>query len=702
MTCTAYRPGVAAIDSVRRVVPVGAFFVFAVALCLGPIGAEADELTAVWANNGQDKVARGELRGTADSLAVRNSVWDGTSIFVFGARNEVVAFNLILEAGAGPAAGVSVEFALLTGPGGATISSSPATGDGVFDWTNRPIELFLVRYLQIEGLSVLAYENYYDERHVPERLRRPWSGEGSAVPGSTWYDRPDHDACYPDIAVPLELQGDFDIAAGESQSIWVDIAIPKTAVKGLYSGTLVVRQSGLVTHQVPVQLAVRDFELPDQPTLKTMLYLGYEDINKRYVGESWPSCGTPEAATARLVRDRHFMMAHRHRVTVIDGNNSACAGAADQPVAEWLPRLDGSLFSASFGYAGPGTGTGNALFSIGTYGGWDWQGEGESGMRTHTDAWESWFQANSPSTERFLYLIDESDGTVQIEQWAGWIESNPGVGSDLLSMATIPVLTAVAQTPSLDVAASVATFGKTLETQAAVDSLLADSDNRFWIYNGNRPASGTFATEDDGVALRALGWIQFKKGIQRWFYWESTYYNNFQGGTGETNVFQQAQTFGGHTGFNAVAGETGWNFMNGDGVLFYPGTDTVFPQESYGVQGPFASLRLKLWRRGIQDGEYLNMAVSADPSGVTDLVNQVVPEALWELGVEDPDDPTWVLSDISWSTDPDDWEAARCVLAEIIDPDGGPCEAAIFDDGFESGDMLMWSASVPAATRSSR
>jgi hypothetical protein len=45
----------------------------------------------------------------------------------------------------------------------------------------------------------------------------------------------------------------------------------------------------------------------------------------------------------------------------------------------------------------------------------------------------------------------------------------------------------------------------------------------------------------------------------------------------------------------------------------------------------------------------------------------MVPKVLWEYGVEDPGDPTWVLTDISWSTDPDDWEAARAELADIIE-----------------------------------
>jgi hypothetical protein len=116
-----------------------------------------------------------------------------------------------------------------------------------------------------------------------------------------------------------------------------------------------------------------------------------------------------------------------------------------------------------------------------------------------------------------------------------------------------------------------------------------------------------------------------------------------------------------------VLGETGWNYLNGDGVLFYPGTDTRFPEDNYGVSGPFASLRLKHWRRGIQDVDYLTMAAAANSTRTAQLVDKMIPRVLWEVGVTDPSDPTWVLSDISWSTDPDVWEAARAELADIIE-----------------------------------
>src|SRR5207237_2887618 len=105
-------------------------------------------------------------------------------------------------------------------------------------WVGRQIELFYVRYLQIKGLSKLSYETY-DERHVPKRMRRPWTGNGAG--SGTWQDRPDHDKFYPEIAVPLELVPTFTIGAGSNQSIWVDVYIPKTVPAGTYTGNLVVK-----------------------------------------------------------------------------------------------------------------------------------------------------------------------------------------------------------------------------------------------------------------------------------------------------------------------------------------------------------------------------------------------------------------------------------------------------------------------------
>lgn len=621
-------------------------------------------LSAVWVNDGGDKVTQDELRATTGKPGrVTNRVWNGSKVSLFGGKNEVVSFNLVLES-TKSVAGISVSFNSLNGPGGASIKSSAANSSDLYKWTARNIELFYVRYLQIKGVSRLSYE-LYDERHVPSRLRRPHSAQGEGR--GTWNDRPDHDKFYPDIAVPMELTKVFPIAANQNQSVWVDIYIPKNAAPGTYAGKVILAQEGVKFAEVPVELEVKPFTLPDRPTAKTMVYLGYADIGNRYVGEKYPSAASVNGKTVKRVRDRHFLMAHRHKISLVDSNQGPEASPGDRPRDEWLARLNGSLFTAANGYAGPGEGIGNGVFSIGNYGSWSWKNEGESGMRLHADRWVTWFQQNAPDTEHFLYLIDESNDYPLIERWATWVKNNPGVGKSLKTLATLSLLKAVPETPSLGIVASWFTVGDTAKWNAAVASARSASpQKKIFMYNGKRPSNGSFATEDDGIALRELAWAHYKKGIDRWYFWESTYYNNYQGGRGETNVFQDAQTFGGAATANPINGMTGWNYSNGDGLLFYPGTDRVFPKESYKLEGPIASLRLKHWRRGIQDVDYIALAKAVNPGLTQKIVDRMVPKALWDYGIAKQNDPTWVRTDISWSINPDDWEAAREELAKII------------------------------------
>ncbi len=629
--------------------------------CLQSLVTRAAGLSAIWANDGGDKVVRSDVRASHGNV-VTNRIWDGSKVRLFGARNEVLGFALILESASNAASNVTVSFNRLNGPGGAKIQSAPATGAGLFVWTNRNIELFYVRYLEIKGLSRISYETY-DERHIPERFRRPYDEFG--IGSGDWTNRPDHNKFYPDIAVPLELVPSFNVSSGQSQVVWCDIYLPRGATAGLYTGAVTVVVNQQYTSTVPVSLRVLDFALPDVPSARTMVVLGFSDVNLRYVGEEYPDGDSANGRSAAQVRQRHFQLAHRHKLSLIDSNEDSDSWPYDRPRPYWEPVLNGALFSATNGYDGPGLDTGNNVFSIGTYSSWDWKGEGQAGMWAHTDGWASWFASNAPGTTLFLYLIDESDDYPTQETWAAWINANPGRGTNVMSMATIQLPDAT-NAPSLDVVASWASIGISNQWELASRRYLTNAQRRFFLYNGQRPAVGSFATEDDGVALREQAWAQFKKRIDRWFFWESTYYNNFQGGMGQTRVFQSAFTFGSIGDTNEL-GETGWNYSNGDGVLFYPGTDQVYPADSYNCPGPFASLRMKLWRRGIQDVDYLALASQFDATQVNALVQTMVPKALWEYGVSDPDDPTWVRTDISWSTDPDRWESAREKLAGIIE-----------------------------------
>jgi hypothetical protein len=647
----------------------------------GVVSSGSSALTAVWANEGGDKVTRDELRATGHEAAVANSVWDGHCIRIFAAKNEVVSFNLVLEAATTAAAKVSVSLSDLSGPAGSAIRSAQRTADHLFDWTTTESELFYVRYLQIKGLSQQAYGTLatWQEATFPKGAQCPGMQQSTpdSIPtgtGCAWAQRPVADRFVPDVAVPLELVPSFDVAASSNQSIWADVYVPKSAASGVYGGAVTIRENGAVTRTVPVALTVRKFTLPDAPSSKTMLFTSYGDVSRRYTSVQSPSGGSPQDVLTQTVLKNQRLLAHRHRISLI-GDDANQTGT--QPGSDYVPVLTGTFFSAANGYAGPGTGTGQDVYSIGTYGSMT-SGSTQAQFTSDFDGWETWFEASSPSTERFVYLCDEIDcqhGTPDLPTQLQWWSAITGPGGKLHTMATQDLLGAPAtlSDPTSSWPFSIGTpsgnttvNGTTAADQAAVAAVLAaEPARRLFSYNGSRPGAGSIATEDDGVALREQPWGQYKKGIDRWFWWEATYYNDFQAGLGEVDLFASANTFGTAAADTAYGTSGG---ANGNGLLFYPGTDALFPSSSYGLAGPIASLRLKHWRRGIQDVDYLTLAAAKDSTSVQSLVNKVVPSVLWEVQCHDPvSDCSYSYAPISWSRSPDDWESARAALAHIID-----------------------------------
>src|ERR687885_571694 len=61
-----------------------------------PLSAAAD-IRRVWAVNDGEKIERD---ATNHPASAHNSAWDGRTVHVFGARNEVVAVQIVIEADA--------------------------------------------------------------------------------------------------------------------------------------------------------------------------------------------------------------------------------------------------------------------------------------------------------------------------------------------------------------------------------------------------------------------------------------------------------------------------------------------------------------------------------------------------------------------------------------------------------------------------
>lgn len=646
------------------------------AVCLLLFGAPrsgwaASAITAVWANDGGDKVTQDELRVTRHTEnrtgLTHNRTWDGNSIHLIGAHNEVISFNLILEAGGTDAAGgVSVSFNQLSGPNGASIHSNAAQGNAVFNWVDRPIELFYTRYLQLRGLSYFGY-NRWDERQLPVRFQRPHLDNGEGY--GSWLDRPDHDKFYPDPLVPLELVPRFNIEAGKSQSIWADIYIPKTVPSGVYQGTVTIAESDQVVRQIPVQLLVYGFSLPDEPAAKSMGIMSSVAILHHHVtGGQYFTWDSPEGRRAQAITDRYFQLFHRHKIALLGENECRIV---DHPCDSSIPRLDGSLYTPNHDYDGPGVGTKPGIFSIGTYGVWGWKDQGKAGMWAHTDAWATWFQQNLPGTQAFLYLQDEpkSHEWAMNEQWASWMLENPGPGRQISSLITLSPVTAQAAIPSLSIPMTGVTGScppgelicDTAMTTAAAAAYYQSTPGRdLWGYNDGRPAVGSAMLEDDGVAMRTIPWAQSKMNIRWWMYW---YVNPDT----SADLFQDPVTFGTVQYFDYASGWIGNDgCSNGNGQLVLYGTDLYNPQSSYGLDGPIGTVRLKQWRRGIQDADYISLAKQIDPVATKAIEDRMMPLAMWQYGGPNSDPNYYTGQGPTWSDDPDIWETARAELAAIV------------------------------------
>jgi hypothetical protein len=173
-----------------------------------------------------------------------------------------------------------------------------------------------------------------------------------------------------------------------------------------------------------------------------------------------------------------------------------------------------------------------------------------------------------------------------------------------------------------------------------------DHGRQVGIYNGYRPATGSVLIDTDAVDFRVLPWIGWKYDLDQYFFWMTTYWTDYTDGGRRWNIFTNP--------LNTQAQK------NGSGTLFYPGQDRIYREEDRGLPGPMASIRMKNWRRGMQDFEYLWIARELGLDGeVAEITDRAIPAALWDVTTR---------SDITWSERGYDFEAFRRELAELIEP----------------------------------
>ena len=102
---------------------------------------------SIWAVNDGEKIERDDINNQNKS---NNTAWDGHKIKIFGARNEIIAFQLIVEADKEGINGLTVTLnELARNDGKGTIKYSAPTFDPT-NYVGRPIQLFSVNYMNVE------------------------------------------------------------------------------------------------------------------------------------------------------------------------------------------------------------------------------------------------------------------------------------------------------------------------------------------------------------------------------------------------------------------------------------------------------------------------------------------------------------------------------------------------------------------------
>jgi len=582
----------------------------------------------IWAVDDGLKVLRDDLDNPA-AAGSGNPVWDGEQISLFGARNEVVAFQLILQSGESGASRVNVELSDLL-DGAARIPGSAHSPEDPYDYLGRYVDLYTEHYLEVTKRSTGG--NAWAPAARPSTNYLGW---------------------VPDALIPFAAAKDmggapFRIEPLQNQAVWVDLWIPRTAAPGIYNGSVTISTKDDEI-QIPLDLQVYGFTLPDESHLDNMFGLAPASLVRRF------NIKVDTAAYYEL-EARFHQMAHRHRFDLVRDVSSL------NKMEEFhMLYLNGLMYTPGFGYDGPGTGIGNTTFSIGLYGavpleyGGSFQDSSREEWWAGSDAWAQWFQQYAPDVAIHKYLFpDEPENSGdfrKIRKQGEWSHSNPGIGATIPTYVTYPVTEKYSEYVDFWSTAGAYTHpGLSPGTDPELLQQELDAGKQFAFYNGYRPISGSQVLDADAIEFRVIPWIAWKYEVDQYFYWMTTYWTQWADAGKDTNVFRQAQTME-------------YQRM-GAGTFFYPGTDVLYPSQDRELFGPIPSIRMKNWRRGMQDFEYLYLASSLGlEEEVSRLVNQLVPAALWDADLN---------HNVPWPENGYGFERIRRELAELIEENTDP------------------------------
>lgn len=433
---------------------------------------------------------------------------------------------------------------------------------------------------------------------------------------------------WPDPLIPVTA--DVKLKAGRKQGFWISFSVGVDTPAGRYSGNLDILQRNQLVKSVPVTLQVWPVNLPNKPTLPTLVGFDYEMI-ARFDGIS-PNPATVDKALFpyyRMLRRNHAYplfiyeakpgykddgkkveldMVPFWRKVELALEDDAKTAPIGIPFSEIWP-VDTRKYP--FGSAEFRARTLRYLRAIAA----ELQGRHalERSFLYVAATDEPKTAAQVQLTRQLADLIREADPRLQLLQTVhAHCEDCQGgtlAQQDHPSFMWAPNIAyydaKAMRAPKLLSGAKAMNSGWTPD----LTRQLRNKKRQIWWYLNSwtfllsdPPAYPNLFVDHQGIAQRVTGWLAFRDGVSGVGHWNATYWRNVD------NPWASLP----HGENNAGTA--------GDGILVYPGKGVKAVSGQAEPNGPVSSIRLELLRDGAEDHALLTLLKQKDPQLVQSIL----------------------------------------------------------------------------------
>lgn len=372
---------------------------------------------------------------------------------------------------------------------------------------------------------------------------------------------------------PLLPPTKVDIDEDQTQPFWVTVYVPPSTLPGFYRGTVTFSADGINPQAIPVRLTVFNFTLPLEGSLKTAFdFYGHETFRRYPRGEKEEENTYQE----RLgnINNKFIIEMLKYRLN---------------PILNIDPTIDGEL-----GLVDRYRVYGLNNFSIGKRGGtlgnnWPDKDSDIEGLLGLYRTYGEMLKLNKMLQFTYIYTWDEGAiGNPKVAKLCSMVHR---AYSGLKNMVCYHGFWDPDKNPKWGKDIDIWTFQIDSFDESAMRKL-QKIGKEIWMYISGPAGTGSpnLAMDFDSIDYRIIPWLCWKYDIRGFLYWC-------------VNWWPYSDPF-------KTANNSQWE-QNGTGLLFYPGED-----------GPIASLRVEIFRDGMEDYEYIQILMkklqSLKQNGLTD------------------------------------------------------------------------------------